>query len=186
MQKSPPTPSATSWSSRAAHAPPYGPSCYGPHRRARGGWLCAGESGVPGTESDTGTHPALRALERAELTIYIVEDSEAVKERLIESVEDIPHARVVGSADGVTTALEGMRTLQPRVLILDIQLRGGSGFRLLKLMRAAGMTRPDTIIVVTNYPSDDYRAASRECGADHFFDKASEFHKVREVLLEMR
>jgi DNA-binding NarL/FixJ family response regulator len=167
MQRSPLTPSATSWSSKA------------------GSWHCAGES-TPGTESDTGTHPALRALGRAELTIYIVEDSEAVKERLIESVEDIPHARVVGSAEGVTEALEGMRVLQPRVLILDIQLRGGSGFRLLKLMRAAGMTRPETIIVVTNYPSDDYRTASRECGADHFFDKASEFHKVREVLLDMR
>ena len=47
-------------------------------------------------------------------------------------------------------------------------------------------SRPEAIIVVTNYPSDDYRTASRECGADHFFDKASEFHKVREVLLEMR
>ena len=78
MQKSPPTPSATSWSSRLP-------------------WLCAGES-TPGTETDTGTHPALRALGQAELTIYIVEDSEAVKERLIESVEDIPHARVIGSA----------------------------------------------------------------------------------------
>ena len=174
MQKSPPTPSATSWSSRAT-----------PASFRRGAWLCSGES-ASGTESDTGTHPALRALERAELTIYIVEDSEAVKERLIESVEDIPHARVVGSADAVNDALEGMRALQPRVLILDIQLRGGSGFRLLKLMRAAGMTRPETIIVVTNYPSDDYRTASRECGADHFFDKASEFHKVREVLLDMR
>ena len=165
MQKSPPTPSATSWSSRP--------------------WLCAGES-TPGTETDTGTHPAVRALGQAELTIYIVEDSEAVKERLIESVEDIPHARVVGSAVGVAEALEGMRALQPRVLILDIQLRGGSGFRLLKMMRAAGMSRPETIIVVTNYPSDDYRTASRECGADHFFDKASEFHKVQEVLLDMR
>ena len=174
MQKSPPTPSATSWSSRAAAA-----------LFRRDAWLCAGEI-ESGSDSDTGTHPSLRALVRADLTIYIVEDSAAVKERLIESVEDIPHARVVGSADAVNDALEGMRALQPRVLILDIQLRGGSGFRLLKLMRAAGMTRPETIIVVTNYPSDDYRTASRECGADHFFDKASEFHKVREVLLEMR
>jgi CheY-like chemotaxis protein len=176
MQKSPLTPSATSWSSRTPAA-----------LVRRDAWLCAGEIGAEsGPDSDTGTHPSLRALVRAELTIYIVEDSEAVKERLIESVEDIPHARVVGSADAVNDALEGMRALQPRVLILDIQLRGGSGFRLLKLMRAAGMTRPETIIVVTNYPSDDYRTASRECGADHFFDKASEFHKVREVLLEMR
>jgi CheY-like chemotaxis protein len=174
MQKSPLTPSATSWSSRAAPAP-----------LGRARLLCAGES-IPGTESDTGTHPRLRVAKAAELTIYIVEDSAAVKERLIEAIEDIPHARVVGTADAVTAALEGMRTVQPRVLILDIQLRGGSGFRLLKLMRAAGMTRPETIIVVTNYPSDDYRTASRESGADHFFDKASEFHKVREVLLEMR
>jgi CheY-like chemotaxis protein len=175
MQRSPPTPSAISWSSRAACSPD-----------RRGAWLCAGET-VPGSESgDTGTHPSLRTLQRAALTIYIVEDSAAVKERLIESVEDIPHARVVGSADGVPEALEALHVLQPRVLILDIQLRGGSGFRLLKLMRAAGMTRPETIIVVTNYPSEDYRTASRECGADHFFDKASEFHKVREVLLEMR
>jgi len=173
MQKSPPTPSATSWSNRAPAA-----------LFRRDTWLCAGES-APGTDSDTGTHPALRALGQADLTIYIVEDSEAVKERLIESVEDIPHARVVGSADSVNEALEDVRRLEPRVLILDIQLRGGSGFRLLKLMRAAGMARPETIIVVTNYPSDDYRTASRECGADHFFDKASEFHKVREVLLEM-
>ena len=175
MQKSLPTPSATSWSSRAI---------------AR-----AGAGAAPGSapESPRRARRATRARIRrcarcrpSELTIYIVEDSAAVKERLIESVEDIPHARVVGSADGVNDALEGMRALQPRVLILDIQLRGGSGFRLLKLMRAAGMTRPETIIVVTNYPSDDYRTASRECGADHFFDKASEFHKVREVLLEMR
>jgi DNA-binding NarL/FixJ family response regulator len=122
-------------------------------------------------------------MSRSELTIFIVEDSAAVKERLIETVAEIPNARVVGSADAVASALEGMKTVQPRVLILDIQLRGGSGFRLLKQMRAAGLTRPEAIIIVTNYPSDDYRTASRECGADHFFDKASEFHKVREVLI---
>jgi len=123
------------------------------------------------------------SMSRSELTIFIVEDSAAVKERLIETVAEIPNARVVGSADAVAAALEGMKSAQPRVLILDIQLRGGSGFRLLKQMRAAGLSRPEAIIIVTNYPSDDYRTASRECGADHFFDKASEFHKVREVLI---
>lgn len=174
MQKSLLTPSATNWSSRAG-----GPPC------GRTAWLCTGDA-VPGTEGETSTGRSTHVAGRSELTIYIVEDSPAVKERLIEAIQDIPHARVVGSADAVAAALEGVRAIQPRVLILDIQLRGGSGFRLLKLMRAAGMSRPETIIVVTNYPSDDYRTASRECGADHFFDKASEFHKVREVLLEMR
>jgi DNA-binding NarL/FixJ family response regulator len=120
-----------------------------------------------------------------ELTVYIVEDSPVVLERLEEAVRDIPRARVVGRADAVPEAFEGVKTHAPRVLILDIQLRGGSGFKLLKLMRAAGLTRPEVVIIVTNHPSDDYRAASRECGADHFFDKASEFEKVREVLMTM-
>lgn len=124
-------------------------------------------------------------MQRSELTIYIVEDSPAVMERLVEAVGDIPNARIVGRSDAVPEALEGVRSACPRVLILDIQLRGGSGFRLLKRMRAEGVRRPETVIVVTNYPTEDYRAASRECGVDHFFDKAAEFEKVREVLLKL-
>jgi DNA-binding NarL/FixJ family response regulator len=119
----------------------------------------------------------------SELTIYIVEDSPLVRERLLEAVGDIPNSRVVGQADAVSEALEGICLVQPRVLILDVQLRSGSGFRLLKQMRLARIDRPELVIVVTNYPSEDYRNASRACGADHFFDKASEFDKVREVLI---
>jgi len=119
----------------------------------------------------------------SELTIYIVEDSPLVRERLLEAVGDIPNSRVVGQAEAVPEALEGISHAQPRVLILDVQLRGGSGFRLLKQMRAARIGRPELVIVVTNYPSEDYRNASRDWGADHFFDKASEFDKVREVLI---
>ncbi len=120
-----------------------------------------------------------------ELTIFIVEDSPVVLERLVEAVVDVPNARIVGSAEAVTAALEGVRRSKPRVLILDVQLRDGSGFRLLKRMRAEGVSRPEMIIVVTNYPNDDYRSASRDCGADHFFDKGAEFDKVREILLRL-
>lgn len=121
--------------------------------------------------------------ELKELTIYIVEDSPPVRERLVESVRDIPNTRIVGEAAEIPEALEGVRASHPRVLILDIQLRGGSGIRLLKQLRAAGVHRPELVIVVTNNPTEDYRTASRACGADHFFDKASEFDKVRDVLL---
>ena len=119
----------------------------------------------------------------SELTIYIVEESPLVRDRLIEAVGEVPNSRIVGQAEAVTEALAGICNAQPRVLILDVQLRGGSGFRLLKQMRAARIDRPELVIVVTNYPSEDYRNASRDWGADHFFDKASEFDKVREVLI---
>lgn len=119
-----------------------------------------------------------------ELTVYIVEDSFPVRERLIEAVADVPNARVVGQADAITEALEGVQQVQPRVLIVDVQLRRGSGIRLLKQLRATGNRLPELVIVVTNYPTDDYRKASEDCGANHFFDKASEFDKVRDVLLQ--
>ena len=119
-----------------------------------------------------------------ELTVYIVEDSFPVRERLIETVADVPNARVVGQADAITEALEGVQQVQPRVLIVDVQLRRGSGIRLLKQLRATGTALPELVIVVTNYPTDDYRKASEDCGANHFFDKASEFDKVRDVLLQ--
>ena len=120
-----------------------------------------------------------------ELTIYIVEDSEHVRDRLIESVGELPNTRVVGAAAAVPEALEGVRVSQPRVLILDMQLRGGSGIRLLKQMKAAGVRRPELVIIVTNYPTDDYRQASHDSGVDHFFDKVTEFDKVREVLMRL-
>lgn len=132
-----------------------------------------------GADEDTGPPRS-----GAELTIYIVEDSPPVRERLIEAVGDIPNTRVVGQAETIDEALEGMRSCRPRVLILDVQLRGGSGIRLLKQMRAGGVSRPELVIVITNYPTDDYRKASENCGADHFFDKASEFDKVHDVLLQ--
>jgi DNA-binding NarL/FixJ family response regulator len=153
--------------------------------QCRGLVLAGAANGAEGLCSQAVGTPPKRSMQRPELTIYIVEDSPAVMERLVEAVYDIPNARVVGSAEAVASAIEGVRIAQPRVLILDVQLRDGSGFRLLKRMRAEGISRPETVIIVTNYPNDDYRNASRECGADHFFDKGAEFEKVRDVLLRL-
>lgn len=136
-----------------------------------------------GSQGGGADEDAVQPRSDAELTIYIVEDSPPVRERLIEAVGDIPNARVVGQAETIEEALEGMRKACPRVLILDVQLRGGSGIRLLKQMRTVGISRPELVIVITNYPTDDYRKASQDCGADHFFDKAAEFDKVHDVLL---
>jgi len=41
------------------------------------------------------------------------------------------------------------------------------------------------VIVLTNYAFPQYRAKSLALGADHFFDKAREYHRVREVLEEL-
>ena len=114
-------------------------------------------------------------------TVFVVDDEGSVREGLDSFLRAAGfHVQLFCSAS------EFLLAWQPDnfgCLILDVQLRGGSGFRLLKQMRAARIDRPELVIVVTNYPSEDYRNASHACGADHFFDKASEFDKVREVLI---
>ena len=69
--------------------------------------------------------------------------------------------------------------------VLDLQLKQGTGLGVLKAL-AQGVRPPNTkIIVFTNYAFPQYRDRSLALGADYFFDKAREFHRVREVLHEL-
>jgi two-component system OmpR family response regulator len=120
-----------------------------------------------------------------ELTVYIVEDSAVVRQRLEETIDEIPQARILGHAETAADALTALNEVTPRVLIVDIQLREGSGFNVLKSMRARNINWPPLVIVVTNYPREDYREISRKFGANYFLDKASEFDQVREAMLKM-
>ena len=51
----------------------------------------------------------------------------------------------------------------------------------LQLAREAAVTDAK-VIVLTNYAFPQYRAKSLALGADFFFDKSREYHRVREVL----
>ena len=57
---------------------------------------------------------------------------------------------------------------------------GSSG---LDVLRALQEQAPAIkVFVLTNFPSDAYRRASERFGARGFFDKSSEFERLREVL----
>jgi DNA-binding NarL/FixJ family response regulator len=117
------------------------------------------------------------------LTVFFVEDSAVVRERLVETIDEIPQARIVGQAETAAEVLSALSQIRPCVLILDVQLRDGSGFNVLKSMRARNVDWPPLIIGVMNYPRDDYCEICRKFGANYVFDKASEFDQVREAML---
>jgi DNA-binding NarL/FixJ family response regulator len=72
---------------------------------------------------------------------------------------------------------------RPQVMIADIQLREGNGMNVLNAVRE---TCPDTkVIILTNFPYPQYRRKCQEAGADYFFDKATEFMKVPEIIQTM-
>lgn len=114
------------------------------------------------------------------MRVFIVEDSPVIRERLAESVTSPGRIEVVGYAESEAAALEALRGCEWDAVILDLQLREGNGLRVLKALRTAKAGK--LVIVLTNYAFPQYRARSHELGADYFFDKSREYHRVREVL----
>ena len=118
------------------------------------------------------------------LRVVIVEDSALIRARLSESLAEIPNVEIVDQVETEAAALAVMRDTGWDAAVLDLQLKQGTGLGLLKAL--AGGRRSDTkIIVFTNYAFPQYRDRSMALGADYFFDKAREFHRVREVLHEL-
>ncbi|MCC6195284.1 MAG: response regulator transcription factor [Burkholderiales bacterium] len=117
------------------------------------------------------------------LRVVIVEDSPLIRARLAESLREIPNVEIVDQVETEAAALAVMREGGWDAAVLDLQLKQGTGLGLLKAL-AQGARPPRTkIIVFTNYAFPQYRDRSMALGADYFFDKAREFHRVREVLL---
>jgi DNA-binding NarL/FixJ family response regulator len=117
------------------------------------------------------------------LKVIIADDSDLVRERLGELISEVPGTEVVGQATDGPEALEALARLEPDVLILDIRMPGGNG---IQALRAAKQRHPDLpVIVLTNYTYPQYRERCLEAGAAYFFDKATEFERVTEVLAEL-
>jgi DNA-binding NarL/FixJ family response regulator len=113
------------------------------------------------------------------MIVFIVEDSMPMIERLTQMLGEVPGIEVAGSASDRAGAMEAIRRLRPDAVILDIRLRHGSGIDVLRAIRSEQI--PSMVIVFTNYPSAQYRVSCFRLGADHFFDKSTEFERLRQL-----
>jgi DNA-binding NarL/FixJ family response regulator len=112
--------------------------------------------------------------------VFIVDDAPAVLERLREFVDTIPGTTVVGDAATPEAAIDGIRRTEPACVLLDYQLEGGTGVDVLRALRT--QTPATVFIVLTNHSDPQYRRVCLAAGADHFFDKTTEFERVASVI----
>jgi DNA-binding NarL/FixJ family response regulator len=117
------------------------------------------------------------------MKVFIADDSQILRERLIELLSELPGIEIMGFAHDVPEALTAIKTLKPDVVILDIRMPGGSGIDVLQDIKNKEKT-PITI-VLTNYPYPQYRKKCMDLGADYFFDKSAEFEKVTKVFKQL-
>jgi two-component system, NarL family, response regulator DevR len=109
--------------------------------------------------------------------VFVVEDSELIRKRIIENVDALDGFNVVGFAQSADEAIESINRLKPDVVITDIQLKQGSGIDVVRQMRAHPYDPRPRIFVLTNYAFPEYRYQCSVAGADDFFDKSSEYDR---------
>ena len=115
------------------------------------------------------------------MEIFLVEDSPPVRARLAEMLAAIPGATLVGQATNAADATQGILTLRPQIVVLDLSLGGGSsGFDVLRNVRSVA---PEIdFYMLSNFSADPYRQLAEKLGARDFFDKTREFNRVRDVI----
>lgn len=113
------------------------------------------------------------------ITVFLADDSIVLRERVLEMLRDIPGVEVLGCAEDGLHSIDCIRELRPDVVILDIQMPRGTGLDVLKNIHPVNGT--PLMIVFTNFSYPQYRKRALESGADYFFDKTTEFEKLREL-----
>jgi DNA-binding NarL/FixJ family response regulator len=113
-------------------------------------------------------------------TVFLVEDSSLIRERLVQMLEAIPAVKVIGYAETPAEAIEQISLGHPKVVILDIKLKGGSG---IKVLQAVKQQMPDIVVIMlTNYSTPQFRSQCMQAGADYFLDKTHEFQNITAIL----
>ena len=117
---------------------------------------------------------------RVPLRVLLVEDSPVIRESVVELIEANGRARVAYATDSEPAAVGELKENRYDVVIVDLRLREGSGFGVL---RALQQYQPDTLtIVLTNYTSAAIRKRCAELGVKWFFDKSSEFEGIVDLI----
>ncbi len=136
-------------------------------------------------EGESAAFPGRTFVDEPKLRVVIVEDSAIIRARLAEALAEIPNVSIVGQAETEAEAISLLRMSEWDAAVLDLQLKKGTGLGVLKVIGQGSRPTHAKIIVFTNYAFPQYKERSLMLGADYFFDKSREFHRVREVLAKL-
>jgi DNA-binding NarL/FixJ family response regulator len=115
-----------------------------------------------------------------ELQVLLVEDSPLLCDRISELVDSVPGIQLAGSVSSEGAAVAALQHGNIDVVILDLQLRKGTGFGVLRALGKCAK-RP-AVVVFTNFALATYRQTALAMGAQHFLDKSRDYDQLPVVL----
>src|SRR6266516_4452666 len=120
-----------------------------------------------------------------ELMNALVVDSPQIAERLVELVSVPSRVEVVATAATEDEALAACDRYSIGLAIVDLQLAQGTGFGVIRRLRASAGASPACIVVLTNHAVPALKVAAFEAGADFFLDKSKDFAAIPRLIGEL-
>lgn len=113
--------------------------------------------------------------------VFLADDSGLIRSRVANLLGE-HDMEVVGEAATPQGCIEGILACRPQVVVLDVQLEGGTGLQVLKAVREAA---PGIAFVVfSNNAAPAYRKRYLGEGATSFLDKSSDFEQLPDAIAD--
>ena len=113
------------------------------------------------------------------IKVFLADDSQQIRAR-VNALLGAADIAVVGEAATPDTCIAGILRSHPDVVVLDVQLEGGTGLQVLKAVRSAD---PEVaFIVFSNNSAPAYRKRYLHEGAALFLDKSTEFDQLAQAV----
>lgn len=112
----------------------------------------------------------------AKAKIFLVDDHPIVRQGLGLLINREADLVVCGEADGAPAALQGIASLQPDLLVIDISLDGPDGIELLKTIRVKEPILP--VLILSMHEESTYAERSLRAGANGYIMKQEATERV--------
>jgi CheY-like chemotaxis protein len=119
------------------------------------------------------------------LKVFLIEDSELLQELLSDMLSEIEGIDFCGCADGEAEALRRLAETPVDLVIIDIQLKQGSGIGVLDALQTdSGRYGNPRKVVLTNYAHATMRQRCEQFGMDAFFDKSLHINQLIDYVVD--
>jgi DNA-binding NarL/FixJ family response regulator len=116
------------------------------------------------------------------LRVLLVEDSSLIAGRLAELIQRLPDVDLIETVATEEDAISRVAQDHPDALILDLHLRSGSGFGVLRALARNGSDQRPKVVVLTNFSLPEYRREAELYGVAAFLDKSRDYFQLPTLL----
>ncbi|MBW8371879.1 MAG: response regulator [Thiobacillus sp.] len=119
------------------------------------------------------------------LKVFLIEDSPLLQELLAGMLCELDGVEFCGCADGEAEALRQLAQNQADLVIIDIELKQGSGVGVLDALQTdSGLYGKPRKVVLTNYANGSMRQRCERFGMDAFFDKSLHINQLIDYVVD--